>query len=157
MSTLVSFEPYVDTTMRMFCEQLTSRFIDAGSYNCDFGQWLQMFAFDVIGQLTFSKPLGFLESGTDVDNVMARLWGMFQQTSLASQMPWLDYVWTNNPIKRYMRSGGTSPGAAFAMARVNERRELQRTTDQNDWHFDSRDFLSRFLETEAKDKTVPPL
>ncbi|KAL9097984.1 MAG: hypothetical protein Q9187_009760 [Circinaria calcarea] len=88
MSTLVSFEPYVDTTMRVFCDQLEARFVHDGGkkspHRCDFGQWLQMFAFDVIGELTFSKRLGFLESGTDVDHVMASIWDAFKQTSLVS-------------------------------------------------------------------------
>jgi len=72
-----------------------------------------------------------------------------------TQMPWLEKFWTNNPIQRYMRGGGVSPGAAFAMARVEERRQLERTTQKNDWHINNRDFLSRFLEIEAKDKSVP--
>lgn len=33
-------------------------------------------AFDVIGELTFSKPLGFLEKGTDVDGIIAALENM---------------------------------------------------------------------------------
>lgn len=30
-------------------------------------------AFDVIGELTFSKPLGFLEKGLDVDGIIVAL------------------------------------------------------------------------------------
>lgn len=30
-------------------------------------------AFDVIGELTYSKPLGFLEQGRDVDGIIASL------------------------------------------------------------------------------------
>ncbi|RDW93185.1 cytochrome P450 [Aspergillus mulundensis] len=152
MSTLVSFEPYVDTTMRVFCDELERRFSDRQV--CDFGKWLQMFAFDVIGELTFSRRLGFLESGEDVNHVMANIWETFKKTSLVTQMPWLDRVWLNNPIQRWRRGGGASPGAAFAMACVEERR--QKTTDKNDWGFNTRDFLSRFMEIEAKDRTVPP-
>jgi hypothetical protein len=155
MSTLVSFEPYVDTTMAVFCEQLQARFVDTQK-PCDLGIWLQMFAFDVIGELTFSKRLGFLESGTDVNNVMLSIWEMFQETSLVTQMPWLDKYWTNNPVRRYMRGKGVSPGAAFAMARVQERRKLMQTEETNDWDRDTRDFLSRFLEIEAKDEKLPP-
>ncbi|EAQ83729.1 hypothetical protein CHGG_10133 [Chaetomium globosum CBS 148.51] len=155
MSTLVSFEPYVDTTMVVFCEQLQARFVDPQK-PCDLGSWLQMFAFDVIGELTFSKRLGFLESGTDVNNVMASIWEMFKETSLVTQMPWLDKYWTNNPIRRHMRGKGVSPGAAFAMARVQERRKLMQTEGTNDWDRDTRDFLSRFLEIEAKDEKLPP-
>lgn len=30
-------------------------------------------AFDVIGEMTFSKPLGFLEKGGDVDGIIAAI------------------------------------------------------------------------------------
>lgn len=30
-------------------------------------------AFDVIGELTFSKPLGFLEKGNDIDGIIVAL------------------------------------------------------------------------------------
>jgi len=33
----------------------------------------QIDAFDVIGELTFSKPLGFLEKGGDVDGIITAL------------------------------------------------------------------------------------
>ena len=83
MTTLLSFEPYVDTTMEVFFRQLQNRFADTGQ-TCDLGAWLQMFAFDVIGGLTFSRRLGFLESGEDVNGVMKDIWDMFQETSLVS-------------------------------------------------------------------------
>jgi hypothetical protein len=189
LSALVSFESRVDSTMEVFCTQLKERFVDKQQV-CDLGKWLQMFAFDVIGELTFSKRLGFLESGEDVNGVMAGIWNTFKQTSLvritphvlfvsvllvepsvvvprallhiltnnctqATQMPWLDYVWINNPIKRFLRGKGVSPGAAFAMARVQERRQALLIEKSKDWNDTSRDFLSRFLEIEEKE-SVPP-
>ena len=81
LSALVSFESRVDSTMEVFCTQLEERFVDRQQV-CDLGKWLQMFAFDVIGELTFSKRLGFLESGEDVNGVMAGIWNTFKQTSL---------------------------------------------------------------------------
>ena len=70
-------------------------------------------------------------------------------------MPWLDYVWINNPIKRFLRGKGVSPGAAFAMAQVQERRQALAKGKGKDWNDTSRDFLSRFLEIEEKE-SVPP-
>lgn len=73
MSNLISFEPYVDSTMRVLCEQLESRFItphEPTQVQCNMSEWLQMFAFDVIGELTFSKRFGFLKRGEDVDGIM---------------------------------------------------------------------------------------
>ncbi|OAL64901.1 hypothetical protein A7C99_4337 [Trichophyton rubrum] len=119
MSHLVSFEPYVDTAMRVFCEQLESRFAktESGSGSgktipCDFGQWLQMFAFDVMGELTFSHRFGFMEKGEDIDGVMAELWSTLQKTALG---------------------------------------ELKK-----EWKINNRDMLSRFMEVEASDPSVPP-
>lgn len=86
MSNLVSFEPYVDSTMRVFCGQLEKRFVskDGRPPACNMSDWLQMFAFDVIGELTFSKRFGFLENGEDVDGIMVGLWNTFKKTSLVS-------------------------------------------------------------------------
>lgn len=42
------------------------------------------------------------------------------------------------------------------MARVQERKALERGELEKEWDVNSRDFLSRFMEIEAKDKNVPP-
>ena len=80
MSNLVSFEPYIDTTMDVFFAQLDKRFVQTGEV-CDLGKWLQMFAFDVMGEITFSKRLGFLEQAKDVDGIMASIWSYFRSAS----------------------------------------------------------------------------
>lgn len=89
MSTLVSFEPYVDATMRVMCDELERRFVSKEGRHAptaNLSDWLQFFAFDVIGELTFSKRFGFLENGVDVDGIMAGLWNMFKKTSLVSYL-----------------------------------------------------------------------
>lgn len=75
MSTLVTFEPLVDTTTVAFLEQLKKRFAGRsdGEGTCDFGVWLQYYAFDVIGELTYSKRLGFVDRGVDVDHIIGNL------------------------------------------------------------------------------------
>lgn len=80
MSNLVTFEKYVDSTMQIFFEQLDQRFVQTGLV-CDYGLWIQMFAFDVIGEITFSKRLGFLERAEDVDGIMAGTWNHFTYTA----------------------------------------------------------------------------
>jgi hypothetical protein len=73
MSTLVQFEPFVDSTSREFIKQISSRYVDkVGSEGiCDFATWLQYYAFDVIGELTYSMRLGFVDNGKDVDQIIA--------------------------------------------------------------------------------------
>lgn len=80
LSSLLTFEPLVDSTILAFLGELEGRFVrglagddreERGEKGiCDFGTWLQYFAFDVIGELTFSKRLGFLDRGEDVDGII---------------------------------------------------------------------------------------
>lgn len=65
MSTLVEFEPLIDTTTSLFMKRLDEFAASGQTFNL--GKWLQMFAFDVIGEIVFSKKLGFLETKSDVD------------------------------------------------------------------------------------------
>ena len=121
MSHLLSFEPYVNTTMRMFLEQLEARFVqrkDVGGKNnpCNLSQWLQMFAFDVIGELTFSHAFGFLESGKDIDGAMADLWNTLTKLSLVSASMTISSKFS----KEFGLTGADSmnaPGYSNAMAR----------------------------------------
>ena len=63
MSNIVSLETGIDKCI----EQLTRKLDEcAHTGNCiDLATWVQWYAFDVIGQLFFSKPFGFLEHGHD--------------------------------------------------------------------------------------------
>ena len=81
MSNLVKFEPLVDSTMQVFFEQIDKLFVQTGAV-CDFGVWLQRFAFDVMGELTFSKRMGFLERDEDVGGVMQAIWNHFEYASV---------------------------------------------------------------------------
>jgi hypothetical protein len=47
MSVLMDFEPLVDSTSRIFMEQMDKRFVRT-SRECPLDRWLQMYAFDVM-------------------------------------------------------------------------------------------------------------
>ena len=47
MSTLMEFEPLVDSTSRAFMEQMKTRFVDPDK-DCPLDKWLQMYAFEVM-------------------------------------------------------------------------------------------------------------
>ena len=86
LSNLLSFEPYVDKTISYFFSQLDKLYVHTGEA-CDLGALLQMFAFDVMGEMTFSKRLGFLERVEDVDGIMGSIWAYFKKTSPVSSTP----------------------------------------------------------------------
>ena len=157
MTNLMSYEPMVDSTIRCFFEQLDKRFIESPQV-CKLDVWLQMFAFDVIGSITFSKRLGFLEQGRDIDGIMENSWRYFRVAAVVSQMPWLDHVWTKNPILQRLRKAKINPIVAFASARRKERaiEAEKRGDEKNEREYQNKDFLTRFLEVESRDPATPP-
>ncbi|MCJ1257609.1 hypothetical protein MMC24_005435 [Lignoscripta atroalba] len=155
MSNLLSFEAYVDSTMRVFFDQLDKLFVMTGNV-CDLDVWLQLFAFDVMGEITFSKRLGFLERAEDVDGIMASIWAHFYLVAPVGQMPWLDSLWTKNPIFSRLRPSSTNSIVAFTLARMAEKQEVLQKPSEEQPQANSRDFLSRFMEAKAKDPSSPP-
>lgn len=87
MSSLVQFEPLVDSAIHEFLAQLHSRYTEkSGSEVVDFGEWLQYFAFDVICELTYSKRMGFMERGDDVENIISNLQWVLNYAAVVSTL-----------------------------------------------------------------------
>ena len=86
VANLTSFEPLVLSTMQRFFARLDELFTDEAR-ELDLCQWLQFFTFDVMGEVTFSRRLGFLEEGADVEEIMANNWKYFQMAAPVSVSP----------------------------------------------------------------------
>ncbi|EKG19934.1 Cytochrome P450 [Macrophomina phaseolina MS6] len=153
MSNLISLERYVNVTMSILFNQLESRFA-TDNIVCDLDKWLQWFAFDVMGELTFSRRLGFLERGADVDGIIDNIWQYFRRASPVSQIPWVDYLWRKNPLLQRLRSVRANPVVSFAVARVQERQKNE-AADQMA-KVNENDFLARFMAAIRNDSSIPP-
>ncbi|OQE74566.1 hypothetical protein PENNAL_c0079G11318 [Penicillium nalgiovense] len=158
MSTLVQFEPYVDSTIRALIRQIEIKFADKQEI-CNFGQWLQYYAFDVIGELTYSKRLGFIDNGIDVDGIISSIEWMLDYASVVGQIPLIDKLLLKNPIRLFLSTlgliGSTTPMVTFAWQRFSERVDLatgiEKLSTESEVSSTRRDFLSRFLEAHRKD------
>ncbi|KAJ6005165.1 hypothetical protein N7451_003109 [Penicillium sp. IBT 35674x] len=140
LSTLMAYEPLVDTTFQTFKLQVTQRFVEQGK-ECPLDKWLQMYAFDVIGELVFSRRLGFLESGTDVDNMMHLTGKVMEYTGIMGHIPYVDkYLRIRNPLRRFI---GDFPIIGFTLDRI---REHQRQSG-NQVH---PDFVTQFIKASEK-------
>ncbi|KAF1918980.1 pisatin demethylase [Ampelomyces quisqualis] len=124
MSSLVNYEPLVSSTLTYWLDKTDEVFANTGK-SCDFSQWLQFFAFDVIGDLTWSKRLGFIEGNKDVDNIIGFLGKFFDYVAPVGQMPILDRLLWKNPISLLAQRIGLDkrihPVTLFALNRSNER------------------------------------
>ncbi|KAG4292521.1 hypothetical protein FPRO06_12009 [Fusarium proliferatum] len=136
---------------RIPMQQLKLRFSDrtGGAGICDFGVWLQFYAFDLIGDLTFSKRLGFVEKGVDIDNIIRDLESFL---SYVSWIPFLDNLFIKNPIKIWLVKYGflnsSAPVAEFARKQLVERQHEEASDMPK---APRRDFLNRFKEAHSKD------
>ena len=170
LTTLVDFEPLIDSTTAVFLSQLDTLYA-LPAKPLDLGLWLQLYAFDVIGELTFSKRLGFLERGADVDGMMAAVAANFDWNAVVGQMPWFDFVLAKNPLwLKFFAKPVASPIIAFGQRLLAERlsgeedaaltvsipdptlsEKVLRTT-----HPSKPDFLSRFLAAQRADPDLIP-
>jgi hypothetical protein len=62
---LLQSEAAIDSCVNLFMDRLNE--FASKNEAVDLGAWLQYFAFDVVGEVTFASKLGFLEMGKDVD------------------------------------------------------------------------------------------
>lgn len=67
-SALVNIEYQVDGATNEFVERL-SEFAKEGK-TIDMSDWLKYYAFDAVGSLSFGKPFGFLQKGTDIAGIL---------------------------------------------------------------------------------------
>lgn len=140
--------------MRYLFERLDEEFVQPDRV-CNLETWLQYFAFDVIGELTFSKRLGFLKRGGDVDGIIHAIETFFNTAAIVTQIPWVDWLWAKNPLLEPFRSKKVNPVVAFALARVAERQSQNKEGSTGE-ELNNKDFLSRFLDAIEKDPSIPP-
>jgi cytochrome P450 len=85
MTSMRSMEYLVDPCSKIF----TDAMVELQGEIVDLGEWVQWYAFDVIGAISFSKRFGFMESRKDLGGVMASLDVLVKYGSMAGQVPWL--------------------------------------------------------------------
>ncbi|KAH8165438.1 hypothetical protein CIB48_g2836 [Xylaria polymorpha] len=147
LTNTVTFEPLIDEVLVCFEDQLNKKFSGTGA-TFNFGDYLQFFAFDVMGTLTFSKRYGFLETGKDV-----------------TQITWADPIVSRNRFVRAFRKTGGMAIIGYIDSvlkeRIRERNSITSTkgkTSGSNSISKSRhaDFLDHFLTAKEENPDLPP-
>jgi hypothetical protein len=86
MTTLIQYEPFVDSTTELFLSQTEKLYVNTGTA-CNFSRWLQFYAFDVIGEMTYSKRHGFLEENRDIDGIIGYVANLFDYAAPVRRLP----------------------------------------------------------------------
>ena len=140
LSVLLDFEALVDSTTKEFHRQMDNRFCGRDEV-CHLDRWLQMYAFDVVGELTFSKRLGFLESGSDVNNMMYHTGRAMNYVGVMGQIAVVDdWLRVKNTLARKLRPAGSV--IKWTVQLINEH-----SSSKDPKH---PDFLTRFKMAQEK-------
>lgn len=86
MSSLVSYEKYVDECIDIFLQKMSS--FSRSREPIDMAHWLQCYAFDVMGDITYSERFGFLDQGEDIAGMLVALDNSMVYSTLAGIYAW---------------------------------------------------------------------
>ncbi|RDW79279.1 cytochrome P450 [Aspergillus mulundensis] len=152
MTSLLELEGAVDSCTELFLSRLRD-FADK-KRPVDLGTWLQYYAFDVVGEFSFAKKLGFLQEGRDVDDMMAGIQGILAYASLIGQIPEAHKVLLGNPLFPILMPSMESWNQVlqFTLKQVNSRTSLSRDGELDKGDLEKgKDMLSRWMAIHVSD------
>jgi len=95
------FEPQVNDCTNKFASILQE--YAESSQVFDLGTWLQWYAFDVIGAITFNRTFGFMEERKDIQDIIASIEGVLWYGSICGQVPeFHPWLLGNGPLMKVL-------------------------------------------------------
>ncbi|EXJ60076.1 cytochrome P450 oxidoreductase [Cladophialophora yegresii CBS 114405] len=151
MPNLLQSEAAIDSCVSLFMSRL-DEYASRGE-PVDLGAWLQYFAFDVVGEVTFASKLGFLEQGKDVDGMMKAIEGMLTYAALCGQVPEMHDLLLGNPLfTKLMPAMETwNQVLVFTLKAINGRASIKRDGELINADVEGRDMLSRWAYVKSSD------
>lgn len=128
LSALLSYESYVDHCVDIF-KQRMSEFTSSGQ-TIELAHWLQCYAFDVIGEITYSQRFGFLDAGEDMGGAIHALDKNMPYSTLVGIYPKL-HPYLYAIMEKFAGSGaaGRTYLMNYTRGRIDERMEARKKTN----------------------------
>lgn len=151
LSNLLQSEDAIDSCSVLFMDRLGD-FVARGE-PVDLGAWLQYYAFDVVGEVTFASKFGFLAKGTDIDGMMKAIEGMLTYASLCGQVPEYHKLLLGNPLFTMLMPAMETWNQVllFTLKAINGRASIKRDGELINADEDGRDMLSRWAYAKSSD------
>lgn len=115
------------------------------------GDWLHYFAFDVLGEVAFSRKFGFLDEGIDVEHAIRTIDDSQRYNGIVGQIPELDQVLRRNPLWKLV-PGFNTPTliTKMALAEMDKRRPFQKDGAGAEMNSVRKDLLQSLIEGHLK-------
>jgi len=120
----------------------------------DLGAWLHYFAFDVLGEVAFSRSFGFLEQGKDVENAIVTIDNSQRYNGIVGNIPEFDFLLRRNPLWKFIPALNTSNALITRMAleELGRRRPFDKESEGKWRGGDGRqDLLASLIKGHLKD------
>ncbi|TRX98040.1 hypothetical protein FHL15_001250 [Xylaria flabelliformis] len=129
-------EYHLDDCTQLFLSKMNEILRSEKSGKVDMAAWLHYYAFDCLGAVNFSKMLGFLESGTDVDGICHLDHEQMMYFAVWGQIIPIERAWTKTK-SLFTAAKNENPLFNFALKLVLDRQENPT---------DTTDMLNLFLD-----------
>ncbi|KAF1967958.1 cytochrome P450 [Bimuria novae-zelandiae CBS 107.79] len=143
------YEAVMDKTLTEWYHQLNKRFVDGTNQGkaCDIADWISFLTWDILGEMTFSKPFGFMEQAADIGGMLETAEKNMDYQSVIGQIPALDKWLAKNP-RLASKFPAFAVTAGFCVERFMERMQSFEQFKGNT------DFMNHFLAAKEEHPTV---
>jgi cytochrome P450 len=100
VSNILRSEEHVDQTFESFLGWLDT--YARSKEPMDLSKFISYATFDVIGQVAFSKPFGFLEQGKDIGNAIGNSLALNAYVAVAGYFRWINIALLANPVVTWL-------------------------------------------------------
>lgn len=117
LSSMKRFEPQVNDCTNEF-SSILQEYADSEEI-FDLGTWLQWYAFDVMGAITFNRTFGFMEERKDIQNIIAGIEGGLWYGCICGQVPeFHPWLLGNKPLMSLLSGTFAAVGASNPVPKV---------------------------------------
>jgi Cytochrome P450 len=153
MAAMQQLSPFIDDTIELLAQKLDGLAMSAPKPEINLGNWLHWFAFDVLGEVAFSRKFGFLDEGRDVEDAISVIDQSQWYNGSVGQIPELDPLLRRNPLWAIIPSFNTknAPITRLALEELAKRRPFDKESEGKWRNGDGRqDLLASLIKGHLK-------
>ncbi|KAL4875796.1 cytochrome P450 [Aspergillus karnatakaensis] len=139
LSHIIKSESYVDDILRRLEEQLDE--LGKSGSPVEFDRWFNYFAFDTLGEVTFSKTFGFVDTGTDIRSAIANTRALALYIAVMGHYVWLHNLTLGNPLLSHIGIQPSSHVFDTCLEAIDARKQNPESRN---------DMMARWLNQRAK-------